>query len=46
VLKLALCDRRGVDEYWIADWVRRQVKVYRRLEGELGLAAILGEQDT
>lgn len=46
VLKLALYDRRGVDEYWIADWTRKQVEVYRRIEGELRLAATLGEGDT
>lgn len=45
-LKLALYDRRGVDEYWIAEWELHQVEVYRRAEGRLQLAATLGEGDT
>ena len=45
-LKLALYDRRGVDEYWIAEWERRQVEVYRRLNGRLQLVATLGEGES
>lgn len=29
-LKLKLYSERGVQEYWIIDWQRQQVKVYRR----------------
>lgn len=46
VTKLNLFSRRGVEEYWIVDWRRRQVAVYRREDGELQLAATLGEGDT
>jgi hypothetical protein len=28
--KLKLYTQRGVDEYWIVDWQRRRVEVYRR----------------
>lgn len=45
-LKLALYDRRGVDEYWIAEWESRQVEVYRRSDGRLVLVATLSERDT
>lgn len=45
-LKLAMYDRRGVDEYWIPDGEAREVEVYRRVGGGLRLAATLGEGDT
>ena len=35
--KLDLYSRRGVDEYWIIDWLQRQVSVYRREGGKLVL---------
>jgi Uma2 family endonuclease len=35
--KLDLYSRRGVDEYWIIDWLQRQVSVYRRDGGKLVL---------
>jgi Uma2 family endonuclease len=40
--KLALYSRRGVGEYWIMDWRRREVEVYRRANGALVLVATLG----
>jgi Uma2 family endonuclease len=44
--KLKLYARRGADEYWIADWPRHQVEVYRRAGDGLALAATLGPGDT
>ena len=43
--KLGLYSRRGVDEYWIADWRRHEVEVYRRIEGQLIRVAILSDGD-
>ena len=43
--KLKLYSRRGVFEYWIADWRARQVEVHRRSDGALQLAATLREGD-
>jgi Uma2 family endonuclease len=43
--KLALYSRRGVDEYWIVDWQRRTVDVYRRATGGLELVQTLGGDD-
>lgn len=45
-VKLKLYSRRGVDEYWIADWRTRAVTVYRRDGAALELAATLGADDT
>lgn len=44
--KLALYGRRGVLEYWIADWRTKQLDVYRRRGDSLELVASLGEGDT
>jgi Uma2 family endonuclease len=44
--KLKLYSRRGVLEYWIIDWLRRQIEVYRREDAALILAATLHESDT
>jgi Uma2 family endonuclease len=44
--KLRLYSRRGVHEYWIVDWMRRQVEVHRREQAALKLAATLYGQDT
>jgi Uma2 family endonuclease len=46
VAKLGLYSRRGVDEYWIADYRQQQVEVFRRGESGLELAATLGDEDT
>jgi len=34
-----------VDEYWIVDWVARQVEVYRRKRKKLRLAETLRQKD-
>lgn len=44
-LKLKLYDLRGVREYWLVDWRLRQIEVFRRAEGRLGLVATLRETD-
>ena len=43
--KLDLYSRRGVDEYWIVDWQRRSVQVYRRGDAALELVTTLGDSD-
>jgi Uma2 family endonuclease len=45
-IKLALYSRRGVGEYWIADWRGQTVEVYRREQAALQLVATLGNEDT
>ncbi|MFN8635615.1 MAG: Uma2 family endonuclease [Chloroflexota bacterium] len=40
--KLALYAREGVDEYWVVDWQRRIVEMYRRLGDTLELVATVG----
>jgi Uma2 family endonuclease len=44
--KLKLYSRRGVHEYWIADWQQRRVDVYRRENAALHLVATLYVSDT
>lgn len=44
-LKLKLCSERGVQEYWIIDWHKQQVEVYRREQGLLRLTNTLFPQD-
>src|SRR5215510_5432484 len=44
--KLKLYSRRGVNEYWIVDWVKRLVEVHRREQAQLQLVCTLYEQDT
>ena len=41
--KLKLYSRRGVDEYWIIDWRRRNMQVFRREDARLVLTATLAE---
>ena len=43
--KLGLYSRRGVLEYWIVDWQRRTLDVYRRDGQELRLSATLTGDD-
>jgi Uma2 family endonuclease len=43
--KLKLYSRRGVQEYWIVDWLMRQVEVYRREEHALRLVETLHATD-
>ncbi|HZO24572.1 MAG TPA: Uma2 family endonuclease [Chloroflexota bacterium] len=44
-IKLALYSRRGVEEYWIVDWRRQTVEIYRREQATLRLVATLGNED-
>ena len=44
-LKLKLYSRQGVQEYWIIDWRRRTVQVYRRAQARLRLVATLNDED-
>ena len=44
--KLKLYSRLGVDEYWIVDWRRRNMQVFRRENARLVLSATLVESDT
>ena len=43
--KLKLYSRRGVDEYWIVDWLMRNVEVYRRSNAALHLVDTLRDAD-
>ncbi len=45
-VKLKLYSRRGVREYWIVDWQRRHVEVFRRVDTALQLIATLLESDS
>jgi len=44
--KLKLYSRAGCDEYWIVDWPRRMIDVYRLLGGTLALTQALRDGDT
>jgi len=44
-LKLHLYSRRGVREYWIADYLAHTIQVYRRQGEQLQLVAVLGEAE-
>jgi len=44
-LKLTLYSRRGVREYWIVDWRRQSIEVYRREQAALQLVATLTNED-
>lgn len=44
--KLKLYSRRGVGEYWIIDWLRRRIEVYRRVNAALILIESLHENDS
>lgn len=37
---------RGVREYWIVSWERREIEVYRRADARLQLVGVLLESDT
>lgn len=43
--KLKLYSARGVQEYWIADWQKQQIEVYRRERATLELIATLFAND-
>lgn len=44
--KLKLYSRRGVLEYWIANWRTQQIEVYRRKRNQLRLIETLNIADT
>lgn len=44
-VKLKLYSRQGVREYWIVDWQRREIKVYRRADHALTLMTTLLDDD-
>jgi Uma2 family endonuclease len=44
--KLGLYSRRGVQEYWIVDWMMQQIEIYRRKRAALRLVATLHPADT
>ena len=44
-VKLALYARQGVQEYWIVDWQRRAIEVYRRMGDDLPRVATLTGED-
>ena len=44
-VKLKLYSRRGVSEYWIADWQNKKLEVFRRENAELKLIATLFVED-
>src|SRR5260370_19357312 len=44
--KLKLYSRRGVNEYWIVDWPKRRIRIYRRHQAQLEIVCTLYEQDT
>ncbi len=45
-VKLKLYSSQGVQEYWICDYQKSEIKVYRREAAVLKLVATLGIQDT
>ncbi|MFB2893320.1 Uma2 family endonuclease [Aerosakkonemataceae cyanobacterium BLCC-F50] len=44
-LKLKLYSIRGVQEYWIADWQKQEIQIYRREQTTLELVATLFVND-
>ncbi len=44
--KVNVYGRRGVQEYWIVNWERREIEVYRRADMTLRLVGVLLETDT
>ena len=43
--KLELYSRRGVQEYWIVDWMQHQLEIYRREQADLQPVATLYHDD-
>lgn len=46
VAKLKLYSTRGVHEYWIVDWQKQQIEVYRREQANLKLVTTFYKNDT
>ncbi|HLH64046.1 MAG TPA: Uma2 family endonuclease [Ktedonobacteraceae bacterium] len=44
-LKRNLYARRGAEEYWIVDWQKRQLEVYRRKGSQLEFIELLNASD-
>src|SRR5262245_31037872 len=44
-IKPRLYSRHGVLEYWVVDWAKRRIEIYRRQQAVLELAATLYEGD-
>nr|WP_256387453.1 Uma2 family endonuclease [Chroococcidiopsis sp. TS-821] len=44
-VKLKLYSSRGVQEYWIVDWQKQQIEVYRREKAALHLKVTLFAND-
>ncbi|MFN9176149.1 MAG: Uma2 family endonuclease [Synechocystis sp.] len=44
-VKLKLYSRVGVKEYWIVDWQRQTVEIYRRSQARLALVSTLFSED-
>lgn len=44
-VKLKLYSTRGIHEYWIVDWQKQQIEVYRREQAALTLSATLFVND-
>ena len=44
--KLKLYSRRGVEEYWILDWLIERAEIYRRKQRRLRLIETLNKNDT
>ncbi len=44
-LKRNLYARRGAEEYWIVDWQKRQLEVYRRKGSTLEFIGLLNDRD-
>lgn len=44
--KLKLYSRREVLEYWLLDWRKKEVEIYRRKRSKLALSATLTAKDT
>jgi Uma2 family endonuclease len=44
-VKLKLYSAQGVKEYWLVDWVNKQVEIYRRNQAKLELVSTLFNHD-
>src|SRR5262245_55965854 len=44
--KLKLYSRRDVLEYWLLDWRKKEIEIYRRKRGKLSLIALLTSKES